>query len=110
MARLIAWILRHPERGPLTILNVAGRGDAIDLQRCAGIAGQRIRRLPGRHACRAVLQLLWSMGLSGFPPDSLPYLLGSCTVDTSRLQAFLGSDYEQIIKFTAEEALRDSVS
>ena len=35
-------------------------------------------------------------------------MLGSYTMDTGRLQQFLGGDYEHVIQYTVEEALRDS--
>jgi len=114
MARLIAWILGRPEppaeERRIVILNVAGRGEPVTIQLCAGIAGQKIFRLPSRAACRLVLQLLWSLGISAVPPDALPYMIGTYLVDTHRLQALLGSDYEHVIRFTVRDALADSFS
>ncbi len=109
VARLIAFILRRSEDEPkTTILNVAGRGAPLELQRCAEMARQKLVRLPGRAACRAALQLFWKMGISGVPPDALPYMIGSYVMDTSRLQAFLGAEYENVMRYTVEEALKDS--
>jgi hypothetical protein len=42
------------------------------------------------------------------PPDALPYIIGSYTMNTIRLKSFLGRDYETIIHFTIEDALADS--
>jgi hypothetical protein len=53
--------------------------------------------------------LLWKLGISTVPPAALPYLIGSYTMDTTRLQQFLGEEYARVIQFTIEDALRDSV-
>ena len=90
-------------------MNVAGRGEPITVQRCAEIAQAKIKRAPTRAACRAVLRLLWKLGISSIPPAALPYLIGSYTMDTTRLQQFLGEEYEQVIRYTIEDALRDSL-
>jgi nucleoside-diphosphate-sugar epimerase len=109
VARLMAYILQHvPARAQLHILNVAGRGEALTIARCAEIGATRILRLPGKWMCRAVLKLIWDLGISGVPADALPYIVGSYTMDTTRLRDFLGADYEKVMQFTVEEALRDS--
>jgi nucleoside-diphosphate-sugar epimerase len=108
VARLLAFILERPAVEKLTILNVAGRGESLPFRECAALANSKIIRLPGRLACRMVLEIMWKVGVSGVPPAALPYILGSYTMDTSRLQQFLGSDYEQVIRFTIREALLDS--
>ena len=51
---------------------------------------------------------MWKFGISSIPPDALPYLIGSYTMDTSRLQQFLGAEYPRVIQYTVEDALRDS--
>ncbi len=38
-----------------------------------------------------------TIGLSGIPPQALPYLLGSYTMDTTRLQGESGPDLEKIM-------------
>ncbi len=109
MARLIAHILRREQRpGELTILNVAGRGPMLRFADCARIAGAKMVRLPGQAACRAVLRLMWALGISGVPPEALPFFTGSYTMDTTRLQKFLGPDYQKVIQYTTEAALADS--
>ncbi|MGB8771862.1 MAG: NAD-dependent epimerase/dehydratase family protein, partial [Candidatus Korobacteraceae bacterium] len=111
MARLLVHLLNRPASDPsLTILNVAGRGELITVQRCAEIAQATIKRAPTRAACRAVFRILWKLGISSIPPSALPYLIGSYTMDTTRLQNFLGEEYEQVIQYTIEDALRDSFS
>jgi nucleoside-diphosphate-sugar epimerase len=109
VARLLAWILRQQEVGrKLTILNVAGRGDALSFERCAQIAGTKLTRLPGKIGCRMALNLGWKLGISSIPASAVPYFTGTCIMDTSRLQNFLGKDYAQVIRYTCEEALADS--
>ncbi len=111
MARLLAYLLNRTTSDPsLSIFNVAGRGDPITVQQCAEIAQARIKRAPTRAACKAVFSLLWKLGISSIPPAALPYLIGSYTMDTTRLQGFLGADYGNIIQYTVEDALRDSFS
>jgi len=109
MARLLVTLLRRPKTDPpITILNVAGRGEPITIGRCAEIAKTTIKHVPTRAAFRAVLRFLWRFGISTIPPDALPYLIGSYTMDTTRLQQFLGAEYPQIIQYSVEEALKDS--
>jgi nucleoside-diphosphate-sugar epimerase len=109
MARLLTFLLYRPDSDPMmTIMNVAGRGDSLTIQRCAEIAQATIKRAPSKAAFRAVLRLMWKFGISSIPPDALPYLIGSYTMDTSRLQQFLGADYSRVIQYTVEDALRDS--
>jgi len=110
MARLIAYILRKPERRPgvLSVLNVAGRGDAVTIAEAAEIAKAKLVRLPTRAACRAVLSALWGLKISSIPPEALPYMVGSFTMDLSRLKEFLGADFTRVIRNTVREALEDT--
>jgi len=109
MARLLAWILRRPDVGrSLTILNVAGRGEALTFERCAQVAGARVTRVPGKAACRTVLSLGWKLGISSVPADAVPYFTGTYLMDTKRLRELLGKDYENVMRHTCEEALADS--
>src|SRR6516165_8067376 len=109
MARLFAYLLNRPQSDPpLTIMNVAGRGDAIAIRRCAEIAQAEVKRVPTRTACGVILRLLWKWKISSIPPEALPYMIGSYTMDTTRLQQFLGPDYPRIMRYSLEDALRDS--
>lgn len=109
MARLIAHILHNvPAKATMHVLNVAGRGDALTIARCAEIGNSKILRLPAPAVCRFALEMMWELGISGVPANALPYIIGSYTMDTTRLKDFLGADYEQVIQFTIEDALRDS--
>lgn len=112
VARLIVWLLqRSPaqEREELT-LNVAGSGSPISLARCAEIGEAKLVRLPSRWLCAKVLALLWKLGASSVPPDAFPYLAGSYTMSTERLRRLLGGDYEKVIRYSSEAALRESLT
>jgi nucleoside-diphosphate-sugar epimerase len=110
MGRLIAWILkREPEAQRLTILNVAGRGDAMTFAQCIQLAHARLIRVPGRWTMRQVLRFLWNRNISAIPPDAVPYMTGQYTMNTDRLKNFLGSDYEQVIAMTSLDAYTDSL-
>jgi nucleoside-diphosphate-sugar epimerase len=111
MARLMAYLLAQPNSdATLSVMNVAGRGDPITVARCIELAGAQLKRAPTRGIMRAVLRLLWRFGISTIPPEALPYLVGSYTMDTTRLQQFLGPEYERVIQYTVEDTLRDSLS
>jgi nucleoside-diphosphate-sugar epimerase len=109
MARLLAWLTLRPESHPgqIHVLNVAGRGEALTIQRCAEIGGQKLIRVP-RWLAQWILTFLWKRGASSIPPAALPYMIGSYTMNTSRLQTLLGDDYTTVIEHTVEEALADS--
>jgi nucleoside-diphosphate-sugar epimerase len=109
MARLLTYLLYRPATdSPITVLNVAGRGEPITFERCAEIAQAEIKRAPSRAIFVVALQALWKFGISSIPPEAAPYLIGSYTMDTSRLQEFLGSHYPEVIRYTIEDALRDT--
>lgn len=109
VARLIAHIARRKESDPqLNILNVAGRGDPVSLRRCIEISGIALKRVPAKTVCRQTLRLLWNLGVSDIPPGALPYLLGSCVLETAKLRVFLGEHYRSVIQHTCEEALTES--
>jgi nucleoside-diphosphate-sugar epimerase len=109
VARLLVTLLHRPANDPpISIMNVAGRGESITVQRCVEIAHATVKTVPTRAAFGAVLRFLWRFGISAIPPDALPYLIGSYTMDTTRLQQFLGAQYPEVIRYTVEDALRDS--
>ena len=109
VARLLVYLLDRPFNDPpVTILNVAAHGEPLSIQTCAQIAQATVRRVPSRAACRMILRMLWKWGISSIPPEALPYMIGSYTMDTTRLQQFLGPDYPQVMQYSVEEALRDS--
>jgi len=111
VARLIAFIVRHStpmER--VTTLNVAGRGDAMTIAECAQLANSEVKRFLTRMVCRAVIKMMWTLGASSIPPDAFPYLVGSYTMDTTRLRKFLGSNYTDVIRHTNMEAFLDNLA
>ena len=110
VARVIAWILKNSKiQDQLTILNLAGRGDAMTVAQCAQLMGASIKRLPSVALCRTVIQAMWNLGATSIPPDAFPYLIGSYTMDTSKLRALVGKEYEQVLRYTNEAALADSI-
>jgi nucleoside-diphosphate-sugar epimerase len=110
MARLLTVLLYRPASDPpVSVLNVAGRGESLTIQRCAELAAAPIKRAPSRAIFAAMLRLLWRFGISSIPPEAMPYLIGSYTMDTSQLQEFLGADYPRVIQYTVEEALKDGL-
>jgi nucleoside-diphosphate-sugar epimerase len=109
VARLIAYVAeKKTEKSRLEIINVAGRDEPLTLAQCAEIAKAKIVRLPGKWLCKLILKLMWRFGISGIPPDAFPYMIGSFTMNTSRLQTFLGNSYRHIIRYTVADALADS--
>lgn len=111
MARLIAYILRRePEAQRLTILNVAGRGEPLTIERCLQISQSKLIRVPGRWASRMMLRYAWQRGLSAIPPEIEPYMNGECIMKTDRLRAFLGRDYDEVIRYSIEDAFAESLT
>jgi len=109
MARLIDHILRRdPETLRLTILNVAGRGEPLSFGRCIEIAQAKLVRVPGKWAMGLVLRFLWKRQISAIPPEALPYMTGEYIMNTDRLRAFLGAEYESVIRYTIADAFADS--
>jgi nucleoside-diphosphate-sugar epimerase len=109
MARLIAYILhRDPEAQRLTILNVAGRGEPLTYGRCIQMARAKLVRVPGKWPMRLVLKFLWKRQISAIPPEALPYMTGEYIMNTDRLRAFLGGEYEHVMRYTIADAFADS--
>ena len=109
VARLIAWVLarNEPEGRRLTILNVAGRGEALTYEQCVRVAKAKLVRVPSEQLFKLVLQLLWKLRISTIPPDVVPYMTSSTVMDTARLQEFLGSEYKNVIKYPIAEAFAE---
>ena len=111
VSRVIEWSLRRPKsREPLTVLNVAGDGEPLSVEQCSKLTGTNLKRLPTEILCRMVINIMWSWGVTSIPPDAFPYLIGSYTMDTSRLHALTGNEYHQIVRYSSEAALTDSLS
>ena len=109
VARLISHIVRKTEPEPqrLTVLNVAGRGQPLTFGRCIEVAGARRIAVPGKWTFELVLHALWKLGISAIPPTAAPYMTSEYIMDTRRLQEFLGSEYERVIRYTIAEAFAD---
>ncbi|PYY13624.1 MAG: hypothetical protein DMG60_21540 [Acidobacteria bacterium] len=111
VARVIAWALRRPKsRDPLTILNVAGDGEPLTVEQCSKLVGTNLKRVPTQVLCRKVINLMWRWGITSVPPDAFPYLIGSYTMDTSKLHTLIGKEYHDIVRYTSEAALTESLS
>lgn len=110
VSRVLKWTLEHFQPGQLKIINLAGRGESVTFAECAQLAGTPVLRVPSEKWVAALLRLHWAIGLSGVPPEAIPYFLGSYTMDTTRLREELGGDYESVVRYTTREALLDSVS
>ena len=53
---------------------------------------------------------MWRWGITSVPPDAFPYLIGSYTMDTSKLHTLIGKEYHDIVRYTSEAALTESLS
>lgn len=109
VARLVAFILKktEPEAQRLTILNVAGRGVALNYEQCINMAKAKLLRVPTEKLFRIVLELLWKLKISTIPPDVAPYMTSDTLLDTTRLQEFLGTEYKNVIRYPVAEALAE---
>ncbi|HEV1996121.1 MAG TPA: NAD-dependent epimerase/dehydratase family protein [Candidatus Acidoferrum sp.] len=109
VARVLSWTLKNYEPGQLRVLNLAGSGPPISFAECAAMFGTPIVHLPGEGTVTRVLKLFWNLGLSGVPPEALPYFLGSYTMDTNFLRETLGADYPSLIQWSSRDALADAL-
>lgn len=110
LARMVAYLLARtePESQRLTLLNAAGRGDALTVEQCIQAAQATLKRAPGKLGLEKVLEYRWNAGISSVAPEFLPYVIGDSLLSTDRLQKFLGADYENVIRYTNAEAFSDS--
>jgi nucleoside-diphosphate-sugar epimerase len=109
VARVLLWTLKNFRDGQLEIFNLAGSGPPITFGECTRLAGTPVLRFRSVTQIRWALRLLWMIGLSGVPPESIPYYLTSYTMDTTRLRAALGPACDDILRFTSREALLDAL-
>jgi nucleoside-diphosphate-sugar epimerase len=109
VARLIAHILlkTEPEAQRLTVLNVAGRGEAMTYDQCVRMANAKLVRVPTVGLFKLVLEFLWKMKISTIPPDVAPYMTSETVMDTSRLAAFLGDEYKNVVRYPTVEAFAE---
>ena len=106
VARLIKHISAEEARPGLRVFNVAARGATMAIGECAQLGNAKLVRIPTRILTKLLVSLAWKFGISSVPPDSFPYLCGTYTMDTTRLQRYLGPAYENVIRYTNESALR----
>lgn len=109
VARLIAFILNknEPEAQRLTILNVAGRGGPLTYDQCVRLANAKLVRVPTEKLFELLLRFMWAMEISTIPPDVAPYMTSDTVMDCSRLQHFLGYEYEQVIRYPIGDAFAE---
>ena len=109
VARVLLWTLQNFRPDQLEIFNLAGSGSPITFGECARLAGTPIKRLGSVRQIHRILELFWAIGLSGVPPESIPYYLTNYTMDTSRLEAELGPDLEKVLRYSTRDALLDAI-
>jgi nucleoside-diphosphate-sugar epimerase len=110
VARVIAWILAQRKASDtVSILNLAARGEPLTISQIAQLAQAQIKRVPTVALSRGIIHTMWNLGATSIPPDAFPYLIGSYTMDTSKLRHLLGKQYEQIVQFTNESAIVDTM-
>jgi len=109
VARLVKFILEknEPEGRRLTILNVAGRGGPLTYEQCVRLAKAKLVRMPTEKLFALVLRFLWDIKVSTIPPDVAPYMTSDTVMDTSRLAAFLGSEYGTVLRFSIADAFAE---
>jgi nucleoside-diphosphate-sugar epimerase len=109
VARLIGFILNktEPEAQRLTILNVAARGGSLTYAQCVRLANAKLVRVPTEKLFALVLQILWKIKLSTIPPDVVPYMTSDTVMDTSRLEHFLGYEYENVVRHPVADAFSE---
>lgn len=109
VARLVAFVLakNEPEAQRLTILNVAGRGEALTYEQCVRLAKAKLVRVPTEQLFKVALQALWGLRISTIPPDVAPYMTSDTVMDTTRLQEFLGVEYKNVIRYPVAEAFSE---
>jgi nucleoside-diphosphate-sugar epimerase len=109
VARVLLWTLHNFRPGQLQIFNLAGSGSPMTFGECARLAGTPIKRLGSVKQIHRILTLFWKIGLSGVPPESIPYYLTNYTMDTRRLETELGPELEEILRYSTRDALLDAI-
>lgn len=109
MARLLAWLFTHWSPGELRIWNVAGHGETVSIPEALEISRVPLYRVPSYKLVQWIYWLAWGLGLSGVPPQVLPYFVGTYLMNTGRLRAALEGQYESVMRFSTREALEDSL-
>ena len=108
VARILVWTLKNFHCGALEIMNVAAAG-TLTIEECVQMSQSAVVRVGGERTVRMLLRLFYLLGLSAVPAEALPYYLAPPTMDTSRLHAALGNDYEEIVRYSTRAALEESL-
>ncbi|HXZ18584.1 MAG TPA: NAD-dependent epimerase/dehydratase family protein [Candidatus Acidoferrales bacterium] len=108
VARLLAWTVKSYRAGSLEIFNVAGDG-AMTLEECMRTSRTPVIRMGGERTVRMMLRVFYALGVSAVPAEALPYYLAPPTMDTSRLRGLLGKDFKEVVEYSTQEALEDSL-
>lgn len=109
VARVLKWTLRHFRPGALEIFNLAGAGPSLSFEECTRLANTPILRVGSTKRIECILRLMWAVGLSGVPPQAIPYYLTSYTMDTTRLETELGKERDSVLQFSTRQALLDGL-
>jgi hypothetical protein len=51
-----------------------------------------------------------AFGISAIPPEITPYMTGQCIMTTDRLRAFLGTEYEAVMRHNVEQSFVESLA
>lgn len=108
VARILVWTLEHFRAGALRIFNVAGEGP-LTIEECVRLSRTRVMFAGGERTVRTLLRFFYALGLSAVPTEALPYYLAPPMMDTSRLRAALGRDFQEIVRYSTRSALEDSL-
>ena len=108
VARTLAWTLTNFRDGSLEIFNLAADG-SLTIQECAQRTRTPILHPGGERTVRLLLRASYALGLSAVPAEALPYYLAPPTMETTRLHAALGKDFEAVMRYTTAAALEDSL-
>jgi len=108
VARILAWTLENFRAGTLEIFNVAGDG-AITIEESVRLSQTAVVRAGGERTVRMLLRLFYGLGISAVPAEALPYYLAPPTMETSRLRAALGKDFEEVVRYSTRAALEESL-
>lgn len=108
VARLLAWTLVHFRGGVMEIFNVAGEG-TLSLAECTALSRTPVFRAGGEGTVRMLLRAMYALGVSAVPAEALPYYLEPPIMDTSRLRAALGRDWEEVVRYSTRAALEETL-
>jgi hypothetical protein len=74
---------------------------------CLRLANAHLIRVPTERLFALALRVLRAVQLSTIPPDVAPYVTSDTVMDTSRLERFLGYEYQNVIRFSVTDAFSE---